>query len=425
MNEKLLSFLWKHQLFRKENLCTADGEIIQIISPGLLNEDAGPDFFNGRIRLGQLELAGNIELHVKSSDWLKHGHEQDQAYDSIILHVVYEQDTSLGLPCPELVLKDFIDASLLEKHRYLAASLDEIPCASLLEPSDAQWKFWLDRMYVERLERKAREMEKVVLFHAGHWEQSFMQVLFKSFGMRVNAVPMEMLAAQLHHEWLARECHRLEALFFGTAGLLQGKAADAYQQACMEEFRILQRKYDLTALSPGIWKSHRMRPANFPQIRLAQLAAIYSRTPALFQKLLSLEELTEVRALFRVSPDPYWQDHLRFGKASRHTVGQVGWDSIELILLNAVLPFLFLYADRNHLPDVQEKALDWAAELKPENNKIIRKYKDLGLKPESAMETQGLLQLYHHYCLNKRCLDCAMGLRMLKLAKQDEPFQPS
>ncbi len=425
MNEKLLSFLWKHQLFRKENLCSADGELLHILKPGMLNSDAGPDFFNGRIRLGDVELAGNIELHVKSSDWLKHGHETDPAYQSIILHVVYEQDLVLPLACPELVLKDFIDEALLERHRYLASSLEEIPCAPLIQAEDPTWPMWFDRLFVERLERKAGEMERVLLQNAGHWETTFMQVVFRSFGMRVNAVPMEMLASQLNHELIAREHQRLDALFFGLAGLLEGRSVDAYQQALREEFRILQRKHDLSPMPASVWKSHRMRPANFPQIRIAQLAALFARKPALFQHMLNLTEKSDMVQAFRVHPDAYWQDHQAFGKAIRSAQGRIGQDSVELLLLNAVLPFLFLYGSRNHQADLQERVLSWAAELKAEQNKITRKWESLGIKAKTAMDSQAQLQLYQNYCLPKRCLECAMGLRMLKLEGRHEPFETS
>lgn len=417
MNEELLSYIWKHQVFRKENLCTSDAEILHIYHPGILNTDAGPDFFNAKIQVGDIQLAGNIELHVRSSDFLKHKHEQDPAYSSIILHVVYEKDTELVLDCPELELKEFINEKLLSRYDYLRQGQGDIPCSALLDPQHGNWPFWLERLFIERLEDRGAQLESILKSNAYHWEKTFYQFLSRAFGFNVNMLPFEIVGRNIDPIFIHRnagDITKMEALVFGLAGFLEEKPQDGYQSGLIEEYGRLKHIHDLKHIDASLWKFHRLRPGNFPCIRLSQFAKLLAGRNRLLESILHAERLEDLILLFQVEASEYWKHHSYFSKVSSIQNTAIGKESIQLLLMNAVFPFLAFYARKNHLLGLQERVLAFAHELSPEKNKILRKWTELNLKARNASESQALIQLYKKYCLKRRCLECQMGHVFLK-----------
>lgn len=420
MNEELLSYYWKLQRFSKENLCTNDGEPIQIIYPGLLNKDAGPDFLHARIRIGETLWVGNVELHSRSSDWLKHGHDNDPSYGTVILHVVYETDAYIDLGCPELCLQNFIDSKSIEQFEAWRGSMDPIPCHGLLKSQPkAMNKSWLDRLMVERLEEKSRRIESLLREVNNDWESAFFLWLSHYFGLRVNVLPFEMLARSI--PWKRIKKYRnnreeLEALFQGQSGLLQTKVRDGFHQSLIERHRLQQSLSALEPLDPANWKFLRLRPSNFPSIRISQLADLFFLYESPLNRFIQCEELAQFHSLLNIKAHEYWGTHTRFGMPNKGISLHLGNDTRELLLGNAVLPFLFAYAETWAHPDKREWVLEAFHQLKPENNSVIRRWNSLGIEAESFSDSQALIALSKGYCELKRCLFCEVGNQLTKPA---------
>lgn len=419
MNEELLAFYWKHQRFREANLCSTDGEPIQVLYPGLPNKDAGPDFLHARIRIGDTLWAGNVEIHIKASDWRKHGHQSDPVYDTVILHLVYEKDEELGLNCAELELRHFIDTQSLEVFRNWQNSVDAIPCSGLLAARpEAMTPFWLDRMLVERLEDKARRINRVLEECHGSWEAAFFLWMAHYFGLRVNVLPFECMARitpwSLVQKYRTRR-NSLEALFFGQAGFLEGRAEDGYQYSMQQEYRLMQKMHNLDPQQASLWKFLRLRPSNFPGIRISQFAALFFSRERLLSSLLECEEVRSMEKILSVNAGEYWAGHTHFGRPGRTIPLRLGKETSELLLANAVLPFLFVYAHEQYLPDKKEQLLDMYHQLGSENNRVIRRWQSMGMKTATLGESQALMHLYTHYCEKKNCLHCEVGQRLLKV----------
>lgn len=421
MKEELLHYVWRTKRFQFENLKTTEGESVQILQFGSYNSDAGPDFFNARIQIGDTFWAGNVEMHLKTSDWLKHKHHQDQAYDNVILHVVLEEDEILfrksksRIPCLEL--KNRIEPSLVKKYKKLNRNKYWIPCQEQLHAvADIHRNLWLDNLLVERLIHKTALIDIVLKETKNDWEGVFYRFLARNFGLKVNAQPFEDLARLVPLLLLLKHKNRLlqiEALFFGQAGLLEEDFDDLYPRQLKKEYAFLREKYALQALSKNTWKFLRLRPANFPTIRIAQLATLIYQTNSLFGKVLAAANVKEIENMFAVKLSNYWQEHYRFDKLSAKRKKTLGKSTIHLFIINTIAPFLFLYGQRKSEEKYKEKALQLLQELRPENNQIIQKWKQLGVEPESAYQTQALLHLKQQYCSKFRCLNCAIGHRIL------------
>ena len=422
MTEDLLHFIWKFRLLRPGPLCTSDGSPLEIVHPGLLNVHAGPDFSNGRMKLQGMDWCGNIEIHRRSSEWELHGHQHDAAYASVILHVVYEHDrevfTSEGRTLPTLELRHFLEDGILERYEALYRSRQEIACGeSFGACAPVVRAQWLDRMLVERLEEKVAAVRE--LFHAceGNWEQTFYRLLARNFGFRVNAEPMLILARIAPLQLLLRHADnplQVEALLFGQAGLLEESFQDPYPASLQREYRFLKHKYQLAPMLASAWKFSRMRPGNFPTVRIAQLASFITRHRQCLSVLFETKTLEEAGQFFATAPNSWWDTHYTFSVRSTPLVKKPGKASIDTILINTLCPLLFTYGKERSREDLCAKALDWLTQLEAEENTITRIYGALGFKGVHAGHSQALYHLYGNYCTARKCLSCSIGAQALQ-----------
>lgn len=422
MTEDLLHFIWKFRLLKPVSLCTTANLPLEIIGVGEHNTHAGPDFSNGRVRIGNTEWAGNIEIHRRSSEWNLHNHQVDKAYDNVILHVVHEHDkevfNSKGQPIPCLELRHYLEPGLLEKYEKLYRNKQEIPCGrQFSQCTDITREPWLERMLIERLEEKTSFIKELHTYTRGNWDETFYLLLCKNFGFKVNAGPFLQLGKLIPLSLLVKHSGspmQVEALLFGGAGLLEEDFTDAYPRQLKKEFVFLSHKYTLAPLLQAPWKFLRMRPANFPTIRIAQLAAFIQSYRHTFSKLLEAKTAKEAKALFRLSASPWWQNHYTFKASSIKKEKELGDASIENILINTVCPLLFFYGKERKEEELCEKAIEWYGHLKPESNQVTKLYKELSFETKHAGQSQALLQLHANYCKTKKCLHCAIGTHLLQ-----------
>jgi hypothetical protein len=419
MQEALLQFIWQYNLYRPGELKTGDGQPVQVLHPGSLNRDAGPDFSMARVKIGETLLVGNVELHLRSSDWKKHGHDSDPAYSRIIMHVVYEHDKPEGVNVtPVLQLKEHIPAYVLERYTDLIQATAPLPCAgSLPRVNELTRSSWLSRMLVERWEQKLGQWSEELNQAGGDWHTLFWWRLAANFGLKINTTPFMLLAQSLSLRIVTKQLSllQIEALLFGQAGFLSMQFEDDYPQALQKEYAFLRHKYSLTPLAPHLWKFMRLRPPSFPTVRLAQLAALIHEAPDLFTVISDNKGASALTKRLSVKASSYWDDHYRFDeKSARSTTKQLGTDTIQNIIINTIAPLRFLYAHTHGRQTDAEAALQLLDELPPEDNRIIRMLAGDGWTPASAGATQSLLQLYNNYCVNKRCLECSIGLSIIR-----------
>jgi hypothetical protein len=422
MRETLLHFLWRTRRFDARNLSTSDGQSVEILHPGEYNTHAGPDFLNARIRLSETLWAGNVEMHIHASEWVEHGHNADPAYHNVVLHVVLQEDQPIRRPSGEripcLVLRDRIPPKLLSTYYRLEHEQAWIPCQPFLgDVSPVIRLNWLDRLLVERLEQKTWMVAEVLQSTQNHWEEALYRCLARNFGLKVNAEPFEMLARALPLRILSKHRNhlfQLEALVFGQAGLLETSFKEDYPNSLVREYRHLRGKYQLSPLPGHQWKFLRLRPANFPTIRLAQFAGMLHHAEHLFSQLLESGNVREMEDLFVFPHSSYWDTHFQFDKPSVPQIKDPGRSFVHSILINTVVPFLFHYGKTRQLQSFQEKALLILEALRPESNAILNNWKEAGIRPWNAAQSQALLQLKTHYCDHKRCLECAIGNAVLR-----------
>ncbi|CAG0953195.1 MAG: DUF2851 family protein [Bacteroidetes bacterium] len=423
ISEDFLHFIWKYRLFKSNKLLTADKQLLEIISCGLQNTDSGPDFFNARIKLDNTIWAGNIEIHVCSSDWNLHNHSKDEAYNNVVLHVVYEHNEDIilknGTKIPTLELKNLIQPILLKKYHALLQSKKWIPCSGQIAAIPSLYtQNWLSRLAIERLENKINNVFGLVKKLNNDWNEAFYVSLAKYFGMKVNAEPFEILALSLPQKIISKHKNNLlqiEALLFGQAGLLESsESTNEYQHTLKKEYLHLKKKYHLHSLPPGIWKFARIRPNSFPTLKLAQFAVLCHTHSLLFSKIIEEENASQLQKLFNVSTSEFWKKHYTFEKQSERNTGSLGVSSVQIIFINTVIPFLFAYGRYKNNKSIEEKALTWLEEINPEKNSIIIKWETEGIKLESAADTQALIQLKNEYCNYFKCINCGIGLELLK-----------
>ncbi len=422
MREDFLHYLWRTKRFHLDNLRSTEGEILQISNFGKHNHHAGPDFLEAKIRIGDTLWAGNVEIHLNASEWIAHKHQRDRAYDNVILHVVLEEDQPIfrnsGERIPCLELRQRIPPKIIKTYQKIVHNEHWIPCQHhFYTITDLTKNMWIDRLLVERLEQKTVHIAERLSQTNNAWEETFYQILARNFGVKVNAEPFELVAQSTPLNLFAKHKNNLfqiEALLFGQAGLLQGEFVDTYPKSLQKEYQFLQKKYQLSPVKKESWRFMRMRPANFPSIRLAQFATLIYQSSHLFSKILEAESTKDIEKLFKVSLSEYWLTHYIFDKASTKRKKTLGKSTIHLLIINTIVPFLFLYGTHKSIETYRDKALRFLEELAPEKNSIIEKWKTLGLTPDSAYQTQALLQLKNEYCTNKRCLECAIGNSILK-----------
>lgn len=422
MNEKLLQFLWQHSLYNTVGLHTTSGDELVVIHPGRLNHDSGPDFSEARVKVGQTTLVGNVEIHVRSSDWVKHGHDDDPAYKNLVLHVVYENDIDHApANTPVLVLSSAITESVIAKYSDLIHTDQQLPCAGRHHVVKSITKEgWLSRLLAERWEQKLGDWNVLLNNSADDWRNLLYWRLAANFGFKTNATPFLLLAQSLPINIPTRhkdDLMQLEALFFGQAGLLDEDFVDDYPRQLQREYDYLRKKYSLKPVNKALWKFMRMRPANFPTIRIAQFAALVQRSVHLFSQIIETHSVKEIVPLLDVKASEYWDTHFRFDSVAEHgTPKALGRTSIENIIINTIAPIQFLYASRQDTEALRERALQLLEEVPAEGNKIIRIWQENGWDVVNAAQSQALLQLYNNYCSSKRCLECTIGHNILRQA---------
>lgn len=417
MTEKLLQFIWQFQYFSRASLQTTDGAKIEIVYPGKLNTNQGPDFLDAKVRVGDTLLAGAVELHLKTSDWKRHHHSQDINYNTVILHVVLQHDQLFQNPIPVLELHNRIPNLLLHKYEALMQERTFIPCAaSIAQTRPLTWLSWKERLVAERLTRKATTVFEQLEKTGGHWEETFWRLLARNFGIKVNADAFEELAQSLSVTILAKQrssIHQLEALLLGQANLLSEEAKDEYTALLQREYRFLKTKY---ALQPIKTPVHflRMRPGNFPTVRLAQLAMLVYTSSHLFSKVLEATDLQTVKAMLQVTANDYWHYHYRPGHQTSFKPKNLGSSMSDTIIINTIIPLLFAYGLHHGQEAHKEKAVQWLQALAAETNTITTSFTALDVNNKSAYDSQALIELKHEYCDNRRCLQCSVGNAVLK-----------
>lgn len=427
MNERLLQYIWQFQLFNKAELSTIAGENISIQNPGQINHNQGPDFLNARLRINETTWAGNVELHILTSDWDKHGHHGDANYDNVILHVVWEHDSEAGPKIPILALAGKVPRILLQRYEELMRGLNFIPCENLLSTvPELTWKHWVDRLITERLERKASHALESLKQTQFHWEETFWILLAKNFGLRVNTESFEAMARSIPLSILSRHKHQvqqIEALLFGQIGLLENKLADHYPKLLQREYQFLRKKYKLRPIHLPVFFL-RMRPGNFPSIRLAQLSMLIHNSVHLFSRVKECDSITELQSWFDVVANDYWHYHYRFDEASSFKIKKLGSSMTWNIIINTIVPLLFAYGQYNDQQKYKNKALEWLEKVPGENNSIINQFMQRNVSCRNAMESQALLELKNEYCDKRRCLECAVGHAILKTKNEHPPMIP-
>jgi hypothetical protein len=414
--EKLLQYIWQFQYFNKSELQTTAGEKLQIIFPGKLNSNQGPDFTNAKIKVDNTTLAGSIELHLKASQWNEHGHSNDSNYKNVILHVVFENDLSQS-PFPVLELQSRISSLLMDRYAALMNATSFIPCANALSViKEITWLSWKERLLAERLTRKSSIVFKLLEENNVHWEETFWWMLARNFGVKVNGEAFEAMARTISVTILAKhkhQIHQLEAILFGQAGLLEKNFTEDYPKLLQREYHFLKKKHNLNSIHNPV-HFLRMRPGNFPTIRLSQLAGLIQNSAHLFSKILEIEKVSEVKKIFEVTANDYWHYHYRFDEPSSFKKKTVGKDMIDNLIINTIVPVLFAYGLYHKEEKYKNKAILWLEELPAEINSITRGFDSLKLSNKSGFDSQAYIELKTQYCDHKHCLQCAIGNALLK-----------
>ncbi|PWA04427.1 DUF2851 family protein [Flavobacterium psychrotolerans] len=421
MKEDFLHYLWKFKKFDTANLTTSNGEAVTILNGGQYLQLAGPDFFNAQLTIANQKWAGNVEIHIKSSDWYVHHHERDEAYENVILHVVWEHDTEIfrknNTEIPVLELKNYVSKETLDNYQSLMTPKSWIFCEKQLGSIDAfMLSNWQERLFFERLERKSKHIEELLAQTNHDWEAVLFCLLAKNFGLNTNGELFLKIAQSIPFTIVRKESfeiENLEALLFGMAGLLNGEKEDSYFKDLVSRFDYMSHKYQLekSVFEPVQFFKH--RPDNFPTIRLSQLASVYHSKQNLFSKVIEANSVQEIHAVFRVSVSNYWQTHYLFDKESSKKKKSLSASFIDLIIINTIVPVQFAYS-KSQGKEISEHLIALLQDVTPESNGIIQKFDAFGIKSKNAFETQSVLQLKSEYCNKSKCLECAIGMELLK-----------
>lgn len=424
MQESFLHYVWQFQYFDRTELKTTSREEITVFHPGFRNSHAGPDFSNARIRIGDIEWIGNVEIHVHSSDWVGHHHGRDQAYDNVILHVVWKDDAGIqrrdGSALPTLELKARIGEKLLLQYDSLIRNNEEIPCAGALPLVESLTILNMkERALMDRLEKKAAEVVRILETNQNDWEETCFQILCRNFGFKVNADPFFELARSLDYRSLMKHADKpvqVEAVLFGQAGMLNEEYIDPYFNLLKREYALLNRKFDLKGgrLNKSQWKFLRLRPANFPTIRLGQLAALLSSSRNIFSRLMDVRSYADLLQIFSVEQSAYWKHHYLFTRYVKASIPGLGKMSIDNMIINSVVPLMVAWGKSRNDQELTDRAIDILHEVDPEENSITRSWHHLGIKCKNAFDSQALIELRNHYCLRRRCLECSIGAAVIR-----------
>jgi len=429
MKEEFLHYLWKYGLYDHDKLCDNDHNQIIVIQPGEYNRDSGPDFFNARISVGGTVWAGNIEIHTRSSQFDSHGHQTDPAFNNVILHVVASNDkrvyNSLG---EELLTVELsFEPELYDKYEYLINNPYIIACEGEISNIDnILVRHWLNSVVIERLQDKSQQILQTYSETGKDWEETFYRLLTRYFGFRVNTEPFEMMARNIPLKHIRRHTDnrfQIEALLFGTAGMLEeglfkDALSDKYYRDLIREYKILAAKYTLQPIHGKAWKFSRLRPVNFPTVRISQLAEMLCISGGLFSRVLEATDIRQLKNLFEVTASEYWNDHFVFGKKSREFSKNTGSQATDIILINAVIPAIFVYGQSRDQEEYTERALTFLDNIDAEVNIITQEWKTAGIDVQSAFYSQALIQLRNEYCRKRKCLDCRIGSKLISMGKK-------
>ena len=422
-----MHYIWKNKLFDTSDLRTTSGESLRIMAPGFHNFDAGPDFRQAVVQIGDITWAGDVEIHIRSSDWFRHRHETDEKYKSVALHVVYEHDMEVerlpGEFYPTLELKGRIPEGKWLQYQQLVGSMEKVPCRNYLSLfNELHLQSLVSSMAMERLLRKYEDIMNLHAQCSSDWDETLYRQVAVSFGFKTNAAAFEMLARSLPYKILARHSDsalQVKALLFGQAGMLDFSHVDAYYDSLKYEYEYLRYKYQLQPIGLHHWNWLRLRPSNFPCLRLAQLAALLCRAPDLLRTLLDCPSIEHYQDLFSVDADDYWKTHFQFGKETLlpHSVS-LGTTAFHLLMINTVVPVLFAYyrffGQQSKLEDV---ASMWD-QIPFEDNKVTRVFQETSFPRRTALDSQALIELQQYYCKEKRCIDCAIGERIVRNSEE-------
>ena len=422
MTEAFLQYVWQHQLLEGP-LVTTDGLPVTVLRPGMLNRDAGPDFFNARVRIGDTDWAGNVEVHVRASEWNQHRHSTNPAYDNVVLHVVYHNDAALTLQnchqLPTIELSHNIPDVIWNNYETLMDPPEPmaVPCSEHLADIPSFYiSSALERLVLERLERKCDVVRRLLDESRGNWEQCCYWMLARYFGGKANALPFELTAKATDLNLLARwrdNPQRIEALLMGQAGLLEGYFDDDYPRQLQTDYQALRQAARLTPVAGYLWKFFRLRPYSFPTLRLSQFAQLVCQSHSLFSRLLETPDATEIQRFFDVTASPYWDHHFQFDKPSPGKPKQLGGAFVDVLIINAWVPLLFEYGNQCGNQDYKDQAVAILQQLRPENNRFIRQWKTAGITAAHAADSQALLQLSNEYCSRHDCLHCQIGYKII------------
>ena len=421
MKEDFLHYLWRFKKFEVINLKTTQNEQLTIIKTGDYLELAGPDFFNAQIKIGEQKWAGNVEIHLKSSDWYVHGHENDAAYENVILHVVWEHDTEIfgknNREIPVLVLKNYVSSEIVSNYKALLTPKSWISCEKDIDKiDDFTFKNWQERLFFDRLERKSKFIYDLLEETNQDWEAVLFSLLAKNFGLNTNGNSFLQIANSIPFSIIRKESfevENLEALLLGTSRLLDDEKEDTYFTDLKLRYYYLITKYQLEKRHIDAVQFFKHRPDNFPTIRLSQLANLYHKHQNLFSKIIEIRSVKSVYDLLSVSASLYWQNHYQFDKESIKKPKLLSKSFLDLIIINTIIPIQFAYSSTRG-ESITEELIAFMNEVTPEKNAIIDKFQSFGISSKNAFETQTLLELKNEYCNHKACLKCALGMELLK-----------
>ncbi len=421
MQEDFLHYIWKHKKVNTLNLKTTNGELISIISVGQHNLNSGPDFFAAQLKIDDQLWAGNVEIHVKASDWFVHNHETDKAYDNVILHVVWEHDTDIfrndNTTIPTLELKPYVAKEALHNYQKLFSKTQKwINCENDFDTvDDFIVQNWLERLYFERLESKSHHIEKLLKGSSNNWEEVLFKMLTKNFGLKVNGEAFLSLSNSFDFSVVRKQQSKiisLEALFFGQAGLLEEDIQDIYYLELSNEYQFIKQKFNLSNLNVTPLQFFRLRPPNFPTIRLSQLAVLYHKQQSLFSKIMNTKSIEALYTLLSVTSSFFWETHFTFNKTSKKSKKVITKSFIDLLIINTIIPLKFSYA-KHQGKVIDDDIVEIIQSITSEKNSIVDTFNDLYPVSTSALQSQALLQLKSEYCDKNKCLQCAVGNTLL------------
>jgi hypothetical protein len=424
MQEAFLQYIWQFQYFDKSGLKTVSNEDLQVVHPGILNRNAGPDFSNARIVIDGMSWVGSVEVHIKSSEWFAHHHNRDGSYETVVLHVVWENDRPVshedGTVLPAIELRGRVSDEIVSQYRRLVQSGFDIPCApQLASVPDIVRNSMLDRVMIERLEKKSSEVLALLSNNHGDWEETAYQLLARNFGFKLNAGPFFQLACSLPYKFLRKHIDRpaqVEAMLFGVAGFLAERSGSEYHQLLRREYGLLRGKYQLerSELHASQWKFMRLRPANFPSLRLAQFAALVTLRTNFFSNLIETADLHQLAVWLKVVQSEFWTIHYSFKKRKKEPVWSMGKTTVENIAVNTVVPLLVAYGKSRDEQSFIDRAEDLLRQVGAEQNHITNHWANVGWEVKNAFDSQALIQLFNSYCTPRQCLNCTIGAALLK-----------